>query len=133
VLFRRFRTHKTRARLDDFLAISVDELRGSPSQIIASRQERQLLLQGLRGIPVDHQICLELHYWENMGVADIAEVLGVAPGTVKSRLHRAREQLRKRIGEIEADPALKDSTIDSLDAHAVALKDDVDSGREDET
>lgn len=132
VLFRRFRTHKTRARLDDFLAMSVDELVGSPSQVIANRQERQLLLQGLRGIPVDHQICLELHYWENMGVADIAEVLGVAPGTVKSRLHRAREQLRKRIGEIEADPALKESTIDSLDAVAVALRDDVDESRDEE-
>lgn len=126
VLFRRFRTHKTRARLDDFLVMSVEELRGSPSQLIADRQERKLLFRGLRGIPIDHQICIELHYWENMGVADIAEVLGVAPGTVKSRLHRAREQLRKRMREIEADPGLVDSTIDSLEAHALALRDDMD-------
>ena len=128
VLFRRFRTTKTRARLDDFLVMSADELHGSPSQMIADRQERKLLLRGLRAIPIDQQICLELHYWENMAVADIAEVLGIAPGTVKSRLHRAREQLRKRIGEIEADPALIESTMDSLALHAAALREDVEPG-----
>ena len=38
-----------------------------------------------------------MHHMEGMGMSEIAEAMGVRPGTVMSRLARAREALRKQL------------------------------------
>lgn len=48
-------------------------------------------------LPETHREVLHLFYLSEMGVATIAEVLGIPAGTVKSRLFHAREQLRKAL------------------------------------
>jgi RNA polymerase sigma-70 factor (ECF subfamily) len=53
----------------------------------------------LRRLPRDQQTILALHYVEGFDVREIAGILGVPEGTVKSRLHHAREELRRRIQE----------------------------------
>lgn len=42
----------------------------------------------------DHRIVVLLRYWQDLTVEDIAERLGLPPGTVKSRLHYALRTLR---------------------------------------
>jgi len=44
-----------------------------------------------------HQAVLALHYLEDLTVDEVAAVIGCRPGTVKSRLARAREALRTRL------------------------------------
>jgi len=51
--------------------------------------------QALRRLPPDRQELLTLKYGEDLNVIEIAVVLGIPAGTVKSRLHHAREQLRR--------------------------------------
>ena len=46
--------------------------------------------------PIDRE-ALVLHYIEDLSVADVANVCGVPVGTVKSRLHRARQTLRNAL------------------------------------
>lgn len=46
-------------------------------------------------LPVEQRALISLHYAEGYGMAEIAEILGIPEGTVKSRLFAAREQLRK--------------------------------------
>ena len=41
--------------------------------------------------------CVVLRYYEDLSEADIAEALGVRPGTVKSLLHRGLAQLRQAV------------------------------------
>lgn len=50
-------------------------------------------------LPEDHRIVVALFYYEDMPVRQIAKILGVAQGTVKSRLSRARTGLKKLLQE----------------------------------
>jgi RNA polymerase sigma factor (sigma-70 family) len=76
---------------------SIAHLTGSPSRIVALRQEQHAVLAALHELPLDLQIALELYYWEELTVGEVAQVLEVPEGTVKSRLHRARQLLRERL------------------------------------
>lgn len=76
----------------------------SPTRRIAEGEQRQLLEQALRSLPLDHQITLELHYWNEMSIAEIAVVLDRAPGTIKSRLFRARGMLQAQVRRLCTNP-----------------------------
>ncbi len=58
--------------------------------------------RALGRISVAHREALTLFFLEDLSVAEIAEVLGIATGTVKSRLHFARKALRAIIEAEEA-------------------------------
>ncbi len=57
------------------------------------------LRAALRALPGDHATVVALHYAEGLSIADIAAALDIPPGTVKSRLHHAREKLRAALPE----------------------------------
>ncbi|HWN68565.1 MAG TPA: sigma factor-like helix-turn-helix DNA-binding protein, partial [Haliangium sp.] len=71
--------------------------------------------EALRGIPVDYQVILELHYWEQMNTEDMAEALALPVGTVRSRLRRARELLEQAMGRLAESPGELQSTLTRLD------------------
>lgn len=73
---------------------SLHDIGPSPTGRLALLEAQEQVLGALRRLPLDFQITLELHYWEGLTLVEVATVLGVAPGTVKSRLHRARALLR---------------------------------------
>lgn len=54
---------------------------------------------GLSELPALEREVLILYHLDDLPLAACAEVLGVAPGTVKSRLHRARRMLRSVLAE----------------------------------
>lgn len=116
---------RKRHDVDDVATVSVVDLGGSPSGALAGRQEERLLLHALRRLPLDHQIVLELFYWEGLPGHELAQVLGVSPHTVRSRLARARAGLREAIEQLADDPALARSTLGDLDGWAQALRDRV--------
>jgi hypothetical protein len=52
----------------------------------------------VRSLPPMQAHVIALHYVEDRSVYDIAELLGVAPGTVKTHLFRARRALAAKLG-----------------------------------
>jgi RNA polymerase sigma-70 factor, ECF subfamily len=61
----------------------------------------------LRRLPARAQVALNLYYLEGFGLAEIARILGVPEGTVKSRLHAARIEFRnywESLGRISPAP-----------------------------
>jgi RNA polymerase sigma factor (sigma-70 family) len=56
-------------------------------------EDREVLRSALRLLPPGQRTVLVMHYYEDLSVAEIADVMGLRPGTVKSQLHRARERL----------------------------------------
>jgi RNA polymerase sigma-70 factor (ECF subfamily) len=67
----------------------------------AARDEA--LAFALLTLPPDRRHVLELAYWRNLSRNDIARELGVPPGTVASRLRRARESLRNLLDDPEGE------------------------------
>jgi RNA polymerase sigma-70 factor (ECF subfamily) len=53
----------------------------------------------LKKLPAPEQTLVSLRYEEGFSVAEIADILGTNTGTVKSRLHRARQRLRSLLEE----------------------------------
>ncbi|UCG56308.1 MAG: RNA polymerase sigma factor [Phycisphaerales bacterium] len=49
----------------------------------------------MRRLPAQHRTILSLYHLEGLGIAEVARVLQIPTGTVKSRLHKARRQLKK--------------------------------------
>jgi len=63
----------------------------------AAGSEHSDLREAIERLSVDHREVVSLFYGRSMGVSEIAAVLGVPPGTVKSRLHHARLQLKNHL------------------------------------
>lgn len=100
---------------------SVVDAGAVPDRVVARQEEHTLLLAALARIPVEMQIAFELHYWEGLTVAEIAQAQGDAPGTIKARLSRGRTRLRDALDALASDAALLASTIDNLDHWAKSL------------
>jgi RNA polymerase sigma factor (sigma-70 family) len=109
----------------DWGVTSCADLGVSPSGIIARSEEQRLLLSALRRLPIDMQIALELYYFEQIRGPQLAEVLAVPEGTVRSRLRRGRELLREHLEALARDPVDVESTLTDLEAWAKGLRDEV--------
>ncbi len=85
------RSEAAAARLDD-----IDEP-GDGGRAGAANERQLDLAAAIDALePIDRQ-ALELHYLAGLKVAEIASVLEIPPGTVKSRLHRARNRLAETL------------------------------------
>ncbi len=58
--------------------------------------------QGIRSLPPGSQQILSMKYLDRMSTKDIAAALGIPTGTVKSRLHHAREKLKQILQRSES-------------------------------
>ncbi len=69
----------------------------------ATATDREELLsqmeRAIAGLPTDQKLILRLHYLEGMGLREMAGIMGIPHGTVKSRLFRARENLKQLINQ----------------------------------
>lgn len=63
----------------------------------AQREEHAMVLAALEALDGDARAIVVLRDVESLDYSEIAEILDIAPGTVKSRLHRARMALREKL------------------------------------
>ena len=97
-----------RARLElvaSALADNDGEVRAQPAARVSNGPEEMALTRetsrevwaALGTLPAEQRAAVIMHHLEGMGVQEIAKAMGVRPGTVMSRLARAREALRQRL------------------------------------
>lgn len=65
--------------------------------------DRDLLLRALRTLPAQQRRVVVLRYLVDLPEAEVAQMLGVSVGTVKSTLSRGLDRLRGVLGEADAD------------------------------
>ena len=75
------------------------------AEVKSSKNEERVQNEALRDIisalPEKLRLPLVLHYLEGFSVEETAKMLGLPPGTIKSRLHRARQTLRMQLMEVQ--------------------------------
>jgi RNA polymerase sigma-70 factor (ECF subfamily) len=82
--------------LDENAASAPADTAGDPEMALARQQQRRHLDDALAALPDELRECLVLRELEEMSYKEIAQVTGVAIGTVMSRLWRARRALQAR-------------------------------------
>ncbi len=98
-------THRARRRRA-VREIASSRIGGMPERASASRPaeaDARTLGAALRRLPVEQRSILVLHHLEGHPVAELAEILEIPVGTVKSRLHTARQALQAAIDAEAAD------------------------------
>jgi RNA polymerase sigma-70 factor (ECF subfamily) len=92
------------------------------SSLLAARGQNKLLLAALRQLPLDTQMMLELHYWEDMRIDDIAKVLDMPAATIKTRMRRGRLRLDELMAALADSPDALETTLRGLEGWAQALR-----------
>ena len=70
----------------------------SPETAVLAQERRATLLAALERLREEDRVVISCRYFLDLGEAEMAEVLGVPRGTVKSRLSRAMARLREQMG-----------------------------------
>lgn len=70
-----------------------------PETLCTPGPEEREELEELFSLPPEDRLVIHLHYYEGWSTGEIAQMLGQRPGTVRSRLSRAREKLRRLLEE----------------------------------
>lgn len=98
-LYRYFRERSRQRERLDFGVSSLCDLRTSASARMVRDERRLALEQALAQLPLDDQLMLELHYTEELDSRELSEVFGIAPGSIRARLHRARATLERLLAQ----------------------------------
>jgi RNA polymerase sigma-70 factor (ECF subfamily) len=72
-------------------------------QMVFAEEDHRELYECIRRLKADERLVLILHYYQNYSVEELAGLLHVSSGTIKSRLHRSRKKLGKILKEEEWD------------------------------
>lgn len=127
VLFDHYRLARRDQDHLDFGSVSAEDLRPTPTSLIAQAREIELLMRALRQIPIESQIILEMYYWEGMPAHEIGEALEMPEPTVRTKIRRARLRLEQIIQTSSAAPSLRQSTVEGLATWAQRIRDGIGS------
>ena len=71
----------------------------SPEELARRRGLNEIIQSAINELDEDHRVIVLLRDVEDMSYEEISQVLGLPEGTVKSRLHRARNELRAKLSK----------------------------------
>jgi RNA polymerase sigma factor (sigma-70 family) len=79
---------------------------GEPAEVPGVTPDHIALMAALRTLPTGQREAIALHYLADLPISEVADLLQVSVGTVKSRLSRGRTALAQLLGEPAAERAL---------------------------
>lgn len=82
----------------DLRITSLQDLGPTPSRALSRARTDAELIEALRRIPLELQIVLQMHVWEELTAREIGHALALPEGTVRTRLRRGRQLLRQSLG-----------------------------------
>jgi RNA polymerase sigma-70 factor (ECF subfamily) len=80
-----------------------------PPDRVQERIVEDRVRNALAEVPIERREVLVLYHFDGCDVAEISEILGIPPGTVKSRLARGRDDLRPYLADLAPGAENEDS------------------------
>ena len=75
----------------------------SPEHIVLRQNEIDMIQGFVKTLPEKYRIPIYLYYSADMQINEISKILGLPEGTVKSRMRKAKEQLKEKLEAIGYD------------------------------
>jgi RNA polymerase sigma-70 factor (ECF subfamily) len=101
--YRRRREERRRTTEDQAVLVSLPTREEAQDERLGREQRAQLVRRALRGLPLELREALVLCDLQGLAYEEIAELLGLPLGTVKSRINRGRLELAKRLSARRAE------------------------------
>ena len=93
-------------RLDRSQALRGDE-GYIPDASMDTAETRRLIMEIVDELPEDQRLCVMMHYYDELPLAEIAAALDVPMGTVKKRLYLARNKISDGVENLEKKQGVK--------------------------
>jgi RNA polymerase sigma-70 factor (ECF subfamily) len=87
----------------DEVAASLASGDDGPDEAVLREERRAIVRAAIAELPPNYRAVVTLFYLEERSYRDVAEILGIPMGTLKTHLHRARALLREALAEHEAE------------------------------
>lgn len=71
-----------------------------PQKQIEAQELRNAVVTAVKNLPVFQRECVMMYYYNEMSVSQIAEILEIKEGTVKSRLYNARKSIKSELEKL---------------------------------
>ncbi len=88
---------------DEGYEISDHNMEASPEHIYLQQNEVDMIQGLVASLPEKYRIPIYLYYSADMQIKEISEILGLPEGTVKSRMRKAKKQLKEKLEAIGYD------------------------------
>ncbi len=78
-----------------------EQTRDSAEETVLSRAQDEALHQAILSLPDKYRVPMVLYYFEGLASRDVAHILGTSDATIRTRLNRGRDRLRRLLKEDE--------------------------------
>ncbi|HZP69727.1 MAG TPA: sigma-70 family RNA polymerase sigma factor [Pseudolabrys sp.] len=85
--------------LDDEMAEQIEDHADDPETALAKKDKASALRQCLARLSADHREIIDLVYYHEKSVEEVAEIVGIPEATVKTRMFYARKKLSELLKE----------------------------------
>jgi RNA polymerase sigma-70 factor (ECF subfamily) len=84
----------------------------NPAEALLARLTEEQVAAALEALPDEYRAVATLYFMEDFSYQQIADVLGVPVGTVRSRLHRARRLLQRALWDVAREHGIVPTTVE---------------------
>jgi len=84
---------KPNEELDDATAEAIEDTADDPETAVAKKEKSALIRKCLTGLSAEHREIIDLVYYHEKSVEEVAEIVGIPENTVKTRMFYARKKL----------------------------------------
>jgi len=96
------RRHRTEAELDEKIEATVADPADDPEVALQEKNRDALLRRALTRLSPEHRQVIDLVYYHEKSIDEVAQIIDVPPATVKTRMFYARKKLAELVnGDVE--------------------------------